>query len=115
MTTKSITELPALVEALPPAERQRFERLFQVTAAEGQLVPPAEMRIWIERQFGSLRAVEHQHIVRVTNRWTFEGALFNPLRARRPTSSTSSELDQDIESSRGDAFCEPETQTPAAR
>lgn len=69
---------------------------------------------WIERQFGSLEAVVKQRVVRITNRWTFEGTLFNPLRARRPMPAAQREGPRaEIASSRGDAFCQPETSTPA--
>jgi hypothetical protein len=39
---------------------------------------------WIESTFGELAKVETQRIVRVSNRVTGEGTLFNELRARRP-------------------------------
>jgi hypothetical protein len=42
------------------------------------------MREWATQQFGSVEDVERQQIVRVTNRITWEGAIFNSLRARRP-------------------------------
>src|SRR5713226_3727184 len=110
--TSTISDLPGLIAALPDDDRQRFERLFEVTLSEGRLVAPPPMRLWIERQFGSLEAVERQRIVRVVNRWTYEGALFNPLRARRPTPAGAGQLDPDVEAARGDAFCQPESATP---
>ena len=109
----SITDLPAIVARLPAASRQRFERLFELTIAEGRLAPPPAMLPWIERQFGSVEAVERQTIVRLTNRWTLEGALFNPLRALRPVQAEADALEPQIEGSRGDPFCSPETGTPA--
>lgn len=39
---------------------------------------------FIERQFGSVGRVLKQKIIKITNRITFEGAIFNPLRALRP-------------------------------
>ena len=39
---------------------------------------------WIEQQFGSVERVTEQKIVKVTNLVTFEGAVFNSLRALRP-------------------------------
>jgi hypothetical protein len=109
----SIADLPAAVAALPAAGRQRFQRLFELTVAHGGLVPPPAMVPWIERQFGSVQAVERQTIVRLTNRWTLEGALFNPLRALRPVQAEAGALEQRIEASRGDAFCAPDSGTPA--
>ena len=79
-----ITDLPELVKQLPDVRRERFERIFDVALAEGRCSIPPAMREWVMQHFGSVEGVECQHIVRVTNRITWEGALFNPLRARRP-------------------------------
>jgi hypothetical protein len=108
----SITNLEALVAGLPAAERQRFERIYHVVSSVGYLKAPAAMRPWVERQFGSVAAVEEQHIVKVTNRVVLEGALFNPLRASRPMDVAGGDLAGEIAASRGDPFCQPETGTP---
>ncbi|HEV8192692.1 MAG TPA: hypothetical protein VGP82_14595 [Ktedonobacterales bacterium] len=112
--------LPQLIASLPRHERTLAQRLFQVVAETGTIVPPREMIPWLGRTFGSVEATLHQHIVRVTNRWTFEGATFNPLRGRRPGNSLSApgtampaELRALVESTRGDDFCDPEHHTPA--
>jgi len=42
------------------------------------------MKPWVAQQFGSVAAVESQEVVRVVNRVTGEGALFNSLRSQRP-------------------------------
>ncbi len=83
----AITDLPDLVAALPPGRRARFERIFDVQRDEGRCVVPESMRGWVEQHFGAVEAVETQHIIRVTNRVTWEGVLFNPLRLRRPMRS----------------------------
>lgn len=111
--TASIAGLSRIVAELPAEQRARFERLFELVTSQGRVVPPPDMRPWIERQFGDVAAVERQTIVRVTNRWTWEGALFNPLRALRPLQSGKAELEQQIDGSRGDPFCAPEKATPA--
>jgi hypothetical protein len=112
--TPTIERLPELVDSLPEAAKARFRRLFELNASDGRLVVPAEMRPWIKRQFGSVVEVERQRVVRVTNRWTLEGTLFNALRARRPTTlGGGDELEAQIEASRGDPFCDLETGTPA--
>src|SRR5579885_2026346 len=115
-----IGRLPQLVAALPDHERALAERLFQIVAEAGTIVPPPEMTPWLERTFGSVAATLEQRIVRVTNRWTFEGATFNPLRGRRPGNSLSApgaalpaELRDLFERTRGDDFCTPEHHTPA--
>lgn len=116
----TIDRLPGLIAELPPRERQMAERLFQVVATKGTLEPPPEMAPWLERTFGSVAATRQQRVIRVMNRWTFEGATFNPLRSRRPGASDTSaapvdppELRERIERALGDDFCQPETRTPA--
>ena len=119
-----IERLPELIAALPQAERTLADRLFHINASAGTIVPPPEMLPWLERTFGSIDAALHQRIVRVTNRWTFEGATFNPLRGRRPGSGTTTpaqtsvadvpeELRERILKSSGDDFCDPLHRTPA--
>src|SRR3989304_874670 len=80
----SILDLPALVEALAAADRELFDRLFRVSVSEGRLRAPESMRGWLAERFGGTKAVERQTVVRVTNRWTLEEAVFNPLRSLRP-------------------------------
>ncbi|MGI8909332.1 MAG: hypothetical protein ACR2JR_02105 [Rubrobacteraceae bacterium] len=114
MPEKQITGLPALISALPPDDRALAERIFDVSATTGRLDPPEEMRPWIEKSFGSVDAVTEQSIVRVTNRVTLEGALFNGLRASRPLDTgVSLDLEKEIEATEGDPFCRPEKGTPA--
>jgi len=79
-----ITDLPKIVAGLPSDKRQRVERIFRIDVTQSQSHVPDTMRPWVEQQFGQLEAVEHQHLVRVTNTVTWDGALFNPVRARRP-------------------------------
>ncbi len=135
-----IDQLPELMAALPRHERELANRLFQVIATHGAIVPPAGMEPWLERTFGSVAATRQQTIVRVINRWTYEGAIFNPLRSRRPGSGTTQaaealppqpprparqggagpepitlapELRERITGTVGDDFCNPEERTPA--
>src|SRR5213596_180392 len=113
-TRPSIAELEERIAALPPEARAAAERIFDVSSTVGRLDPPAEMRDWITKQFGSVDAVLAQEIVRVTNLVTLEGALFNDLRARRPAEvKGADEVRETIERSRNDPFCHPETGTPA--
>jgi len=52
--------------------------------------------------------------VKVTNRVTLEGTLFNELRASRPLDTgVSVDLDREISATEGDPFCRPEEGTPA--
>jgi hypothetical protein len=82
-----ITTLADRIAALSDGLRQTCERIFHVATMTGYTDPPATMEAWIVRHFGTVDAVREQTIVRVVNRLTLEGALFNPLRARRPTES----------------------------
>jgi hypothetical protein len=113
-TRASITDLEERIAALPPDARAAAERIFAVSSTVGRLDPPAEMRDWITKQFGSVDAVLAQKIVRITNLVMLEGALFNDLRARRPAEiKGADEVREIIERSRNDPFCHPETGTPA--
>jgi hypothetical protein len=112
----SIVELEDRIGALPAEARAAAERIYAVSTTTGTLVAPDEMRPWIETLFGSVGAVTRQRIVRVTDRVTLEGALFNDLRARRPMSvpeKSGAEVAETIASSENDPFCHPLTGTPA--
>jgi hypothetical protein len=115
LSGRRITDLVALIKDLPQEERELAGRLFEVIPTTGHLVVPEEMVGWVEKTFGSVRAVQEQKIVRVTNRITLEGALFNELRASRPIDAhgTAPDLRREIESTKGDPFCSPEERTPA--
>ena len=109
----TIGDLPALVNDLDAEARQRFDRLIRVTRATGHLRSPESMHDWIRKLFGSVEAVETQTIVKTTNLVTFEGTLFNALRASRPfESGHSEEVDQVVASGAGDPFCHPLEGTP---
>jgi hypothetical protein len=111
---KGITGLPALIRKLGPEDRALVERIFDVSTTTGRLDPPEAMRAWIEASFGSVEAVREQQIVKVTNRVTLQGTLFNSLRASRPLdTSTSVDLEREIEATAGDPFCRPQEGTPA--
>ena len=114
MTDTRIADLPALIESLPPEEHALAERILDVSATTGRLDPPEGMRSWIEKSFGSVSAVTEQRIVKVTDRITLEGTLFNELRASRPLDTgVSLDLDREIAATEGDPFCRPEVGTPA--
>ncbi len=110
----TITELDKIVASLPPQEKRLFHRIFHLSIATGRLSPPPTMHPWIEEHFGSVEKVKEQRIVKVTNLITFEGALFNPLRSRRPIPAED-ELHveaQIVERSREDLLQSPEESTP---
>jgi len=110
---QAITDLVAALAQLPEAERQRFDRLLQVSESTGLLVAPDSMHAWIEGFFGSVTAVEQQKIVKTTNLVTFEGTLFNALRSSRPMpAGAPNEMEEIVSSNHGDPFCRPEEGTP---
>lgn len=111
---RRITDLSALISGLPPEDCTRAERIFGVDATTGRLEPPEAMHGWLERSFGSVDAARKQRMVKVTNRITLEGTLFNELRASRPLDTgVSVDLESEIEKTLGDPFCNPEEGTPA--
>jgi hypothetical protein len=109
----SIVELPKIISLLSPEEKKLFDRLFLVQESLGKLVLPKEMIPWADKSFGDHHSVEEQRIIKVFNRQSFESALFNELRARRPISATTDEdAAKTIKESEGDPFCKPLTGTP---
>ena len=114
MSRPRVTDLPAMIVGLPVGDRALAERILDVSTTTGRLDPPEMMRPWIEKSFGSVEAVTAQRIVKVTNRVTLEGTLFNELRASRPLDTgVSLDLDREIAATEGDPFCRPEEGTPA--
>jgi hypothetical protein len=116
MHNHTITDLPALVQALPQPLATICGRLFHIDQAQGTCVPPAAMRPWIERQFGALERVQRQSVVKVTNLLTLDASLFNPLRALRPgLKGRDGSLDAALSSELAaeDIFREPLAATPA--
>ena len=102
------------MEELPQVERDRFHRIFHVSTTTGYLDPPQTMHEWIKGYFGSVEAVLAQRIVKVTNVVTWEGALFNELRARRPMEARSTaDVTRTIMEKEGGPFCSPLEGTPA--
>jgi hypothetical protein len=111
---RSIVDLEDAIASLPPDARAAADRLFTVSATTGRLDAPVEMHAWIIKLFGSVDAVREQRIVRVTNGVTFEGALFNDLRAMRPMEvKGTDEVRATIAAAANDPFDHPLTGTPA--
>jgi galactose-1-phosphate uridylyltransferase len=112
---RHISELDHYVNNLPGETKALFERLFHLGITVGELNPPETMYDWIAGHFGSVENVRRQRIVKVTNRITLEGALFNDLRARRPLEAPSSQtdLERTISEGVGGPFCNPKAGTPA--
>ncbi len=114
-SASSVVELDSLIATLPAVDRARFDRIFHLSTTTGELVPPAAMHDWIARHFGAVDAVRAQNIVKVTNRVTLEGALFNVLRSLRPLQAPpcAEEVSDQIDSRLDCDFCHPQEGTPA--
>ena len=108
-------ELPARLERLTGAARERADRLYEVRLVSGHAVPPPELEPWLTTTFGSVEAVRDQTVLKVTNRVTLEATLFAPLRNRRPVDGPERDrnLAAEVSATEGDPFCHPETGTPA--
>jgi hypothetical protein len=110
---RQIIELEQIAQSLPEGQRELFSRLYSVSSTLGRLNPPEHMRRWIDKYFGGVDSVAEQHVIKVTNRWTLEGSLFNELRARRPLEARiPADLADEIARTAPDPFCEPELNTP---
>jgi hypothetical protein len=112
MAQAGIAALTDLIAGLGSDERELAHRLLLVSEATGTCRVPETMRPWVEERFGSVAAVESQRVVRVTNRLTLEGTLFNPLRGARPMERSEVRLGAVVAASAGDPFCTPLTLTP---
>ena len=113
--TPAITDIDAVVASLSPGEARLFHRIFRTSTAVGRLRPPQDMVPWIEAHMGAVSEVEEQHIVKVTNMVTFEGTLYNGLRARRPIEAQGCEAPDDSRLSHcgpGDPLQHPRATTP---
>jgi hypothetical protein len=111
----TILDLPERIARLDGEARERVARLIEAVLIEGSTVPPSTLERWLRETFGSVEAVRHQRLVRVTNLATLESAVFATLRARRPVDGggRSRDLSAEIAATGGDPFCDPQHQTPA--
>ncbi len=114
VTNPSIINLEEIIDSLPAEEKRLFQRIYAVTTAVGELRTPQSMEPWVKQQFGSVDAITRQKIVRVTNTVTYEGALFNRLRALRPIEAKEKgSIDaQLVDATKDDLFDSPEENTP---
>lgn len=110
-----ILDLPERIARLSGEARERADRLLEAVLIEGSTVPPPTLEPWLAATFGSVEAVRHQRLLRLTNLATLESAVFATLRARRPVDGERHprDLATEIAATEGDPFCDPEHQTPA--
>jgi hypothetical protein len=102
-----ITELESLIARLEEPDRALIREIFDVRTSTGSLVCPEIQDI--VRGYGKRDQVESQKIVKVTNLVTYEGALFNELRSRRPFQTEEKlEIEKIIADTKNCFFCGPE-------
>lgn len=90
-----IDSLQAVAAALPASERTVVERLYSIVQQPSACSVPSALKKKVTAWFGKplendgdvLHRVENQRVTRVTNKFTLETALFNPLRAKRPNAT----------------------------
>jgi len=118
----TITELGAVVAALAPEARARFDRMYAFTRSTARVFPPEKMEAWITKTFqylgptpeDVLAIIRAQPITHVMNRATGQATLFNAVRASRPIDAKdTADLDEEIAKAEGGPFCRPLELTPA--
>ena len=113
VSQREIVALEEIIQTLAAEDRELVERFLHITSTVGELNPPPTMHRWIEKYFGSVKAVRQQKVMKITNRWTLESSLFNELRAHRPLEARiPSALAEEIARSHPDPFDDPEANTP---
>ena len=60
-----INQLDTLVAALPIQLQTAFKTIFTWQKSLGQAIPPPEMQPWVEQHFGTIQAVQQQHILKI--------------------------------------------------
>lgn len=83
----NILKLPNKVNKLNAKDKALFNRFFEYDLSVGTLNPTSQMIDWIRKTFGNIEKVKNQKILNIINKFTFEGALYNELRALRPMGS----------------------------
>lgn len=77
--SRTINQLPQIVENLPVAERKIFDQILQVSASQVDIVLAAwQLPV----------ALQHQQMVKVLNRWQGQVAKFNSARRQRLREAT---------------------------
>ncbi|MDF2954309.1 MAG: Galactose-1-phosphate uridylyltransferase [Thermodesulfobacterium sp.] len=108
---KNIYNLPKFIENFLEEEKNLFNRIYTFYIKTGKLKVPDKIKPWIDKKFKNCEA---QKIIRITNKITFESTLFNELRAKRPIDvKVSEDLNEIIEKSKKDPFCNPFEETPS--
>ncbi len=128
-TKKVITRLEQIVSELTLNERELFDRIFRFSVSTGPLYVPDSFREiarkYFRRENETLEEMEErisaQTIVKIFNKCTLEGALFNELRTCKPGASLENIEDikrkvfvyiDEEKQKKGCDFCSPYKNTP---
>jgi len=79
-----IATIDKAIDKLSPVDKQIFARFYTSAVYTSRMLIPEGMYPWVTSQFGSLKDVTTQRVVRLTNKITGEETIFNPLRLKRP-------------------------------
>jgi hypothetical protein len=111
MTTpySQIAEIEALLRSMRESDRALVRSLYDIRVEAGYAVAPERMAERVRKAIGSAEGLRSQRIVKVLNRVTLEGTLFNPLRALRPQPPNPFAAPAAVE----DPFADPEGLTSA--
>lgn len=93
---KTILDLPRKYKEFSKEDKEAFDRIYSFKERTGELILTNEMKPMVKKQFGSISKVEKQKILRVDNKWMFQGTLFNSIRANRPISTKHSVTKNDL-------------------
>lgn len=111
---KTITGLPALIDALAVEDNSLINKIFIVDESIGELIYPEDPEVIIG--YGPKEQVVKQNIIKITNKVTYECALFNALRSRRPFQTKEHiELSREITDVEGCIFCIPKAYSVTSR
>jgi len=104
--TATIIDLPGSISRLALKDRALVSKIFDVRSSVGRLIYPENPEV--VKGYGQRDQVITQKIIKVTNKVTYEGALFNELRSRRPFQTREKiDLEAELNKTEGCFFCIP--------
>lgn len=80
-------ELLNAIQKLSGPNKKILEDIYDIEFDEVKLKIPKEMKPWATKTFGNVKNVEHQNLIKIYNKYLFEGSSFNSLRSSRPTTN----------------------------
>lgn len=110
----TILDLPSQIKAFAPDLQEKFTRIYSYYESTGHLRIPETMKEWVISRFGdNIDAIETQKLLRIENKITADGAVFNSIRAHRPqTKGNKVEITDIIAEASQGHFSDPLNMTP---